>query len=56
MALKTSKNRKAPGPDGIYLEFLKYNSLTFITTLHIVLNTCWITCSIQYHILGEVPA
>jgi hypothetical protein len=24
MALKTSKNRKAPGPNGIYLEFLKY--------------------------------
>jgi hypothetical protein len=45
MALKTSKNRKAPGPDGIYLEFLKYRGLTLISRLHIVLNTCWITRS-----------
>jgi hypothetical protein len=27
MAMKTSKNRKAPGPDRIYLEFLNYRGL-----------------------------
>jgi len=54
MALKTSKKRKAPGPDRIYLEFLNYRGLTLITGLHIVLNTCWITCSIPH--TGEEPA
>jgi hypothetical protein len=46
MALKTSKNREAPGPDRIYLEFLNYRGLTLITRLHIVLNIGWITRSI----------
>jgi hypothetical protein len=54
MALKTSKKRKAPGLDRIYLEFLNYRGLTLITRMHIVLNTCWIICSIPH--TGEEPA
>ena len=48
MALKWSKNRKAPSPDGINLKLLKYGGLTVITRLHIFLDTCWITCSILH--------
>jgi hypothetical protein len=48
MALKSTNNRKAPGPDGINLELLKYGGLTLITRLHILFNTCWITRSISH--------
>jgi hypothetical protein len=42
MALKSSKNRKAPDRDGIILEILNYAGLTLIARLHIFINTCWI--------------
>jgi hypothetical protein len=48
MALKSSKNRKAPGSDEIILELLKYAGLILITRLHIFINTCWITRSIPH--------
>jgi hypothetical protein len=50
VALKSSKNRKAPGPDGINLKLLKYRELTIITRLHIFLNTSWITCCVLHNL------
>lgn len=45
-ALQKSKNRKAPGLDGINLELIKYSGTTLKQRLLHLLNLCWKNCKI----------